>query len=391
MSDPIEGELTTGPAAGSAETMGGADPSHRAMSPGKWKKGSGQVTRAVLAIVVALVVGGIVILLLGRNPLAFYADIFRAGVLNRGWQDSITRMAVLLLMGMGYIVAFRGGMWNIGGDGQFLLAAALIAGVGPAIVGAMPLGWALIILSLIGLVVGGSWTIVPSYLRATYGLNEIITTVMMSFIGIYLANILIKGPFRSEKTTVPQSEVMPFDKLLPKIPGTIIPIGIFVALAAVVAVHYVMTRTAVGLRLTVMGANARAAMHAGLKVRRLVMGAFFASGALIGLGAAMEILGVWGYMRADWNPMYGLTLFALVFLARLNALAVIPLTGFFAVLTIGGHTASRNADLPNDFMLLLMGLILLFMTLAELIDIGKEGRRALWQRGMQTLKFGREP
>jgi ABC-type uncharacterized transport system permease subunit len=370
--------------------MGGADPTLRAMSPGKWKKGSGQVTRAILAIVVALVVGGIVILLLGRNPLEFYADIFRAGVLNRGWQDSITRMAVLLLMGMGYIVAFRGGIWNIGGDGQFLLAAALIAGVGPTIVAVMPLGWALIVLSLIGLVVGGSWTIVPSYLRATYGLNEIITTVMMSFIGIYLANMLIKGPFRSEKTTVPQSEVMPFDKLLPKIPGTIIPISIFVALAAVIAVHYVMTRTAVGLRLTVMGANARAAMHAGLKVRRLVMGAFFASGALIGLGAAMEILGVWGYMRADWNPMYGLTLFALVFLARLNALAVIPLTGFFAVLTIGGHTASRNADLPNDFMLLLMGLILLFMTLAELVDIGKEGRRALWQRGVHTLKFGRE-
>jgi ABC-type uncharacterized transport system permease subunit len=390
LSDPIEGEPTGGPAAGSAETMGGADPTLRAMSPGKWKKGSGQVTRAILAIVVALVVGGIVILLLGRNPLEFYADIFRAGVLNRGWQDSITRMAVLLLMGMGYIVAFRGGIWNIGGDGQFLLAAALIAGVGPTIVAVMPLGWALIVLSLIGLVVGGSWTIVPSYLRATYGLNEIITTVMMSFIGIYLANMLIKGPFRSEKTTVPQSEVMPFDKLLPKIPGTIIPISIFVALAAVIAVHYVMTRTAVGLRLTVMGANARAAMHAGLKVRRLVMGAFFASGALIGLGAAMEILGVWGYMRADWNPMYGLTLFALVFLARLNALAVIPLTGFFAVLTIGGHTASRNADLPNDFMLLLMGLILLFMTLAELIDIGKEGRRALWQRGVRTLKFGRE-
>ena len=105
----------------------------------------------------------------------------------------------------------------------------------------------------------------------------------------------------------------------------------------------------------------------------------------------MEILGVWGYMRADWNPKFGLTLFALVFLARLNALAVIPLTGFFAVLTIGGHTASRNAELPNDFMLLLMGLVLLFMTLAELISIGKAGRRALGRRIVQALRFGREP
>jgi general nucleoside transport system permease protein len=212
----------------------------------------------------------------------------------------------------------------------------------------------------------------------------------MSFIGFYLANILIKGPFRSTETTVPQTMVLPTAKLMTKIPGTVIPISIFVALAAVVGVHYVMTRTSVGLRLTVMGANTRAALHSGLKVKRLIVMAFFGSGAFIGLGAAMEILGVWGYMRADWNPKYGLTLFALVFLARLNALAVIPLVGFYAVLEIGGHTASRNADLPNDFMLLLMGLILLFMTLAELIAMGKEGRMALGKRIVGALKPGRQ-
>jgi simple sugar transport system permease protein len=389
LSDLGESEVLGGLSIGAGEAVEGVETGLRAPGRGGWRAGWGQVSRAILAIIVALIVGGIVLLLLGRNPLSFYADIFRAGVLGGGWQDSITRIAVLLLMGMGYIVAFRGGIWNIGGDGQFLLSAALVAGTGPTLIQVMPLGWALIVLSLIAVVVGGLWTVVPSYLRASYGVNEIITSVMMSFIGIYLANILIKGPFRSTKTTVPQTFVMPFDKLLPKIPGTVIPVSIFVALAAVLVVHYVMTRTSVGLRLTVMGANARAAMHAGLRVKRLIMGAFFASGAFIGLGAAMEILGVWGYMRADWNPKFGLTLFALVFLARLNALAVIPLTGFFAVLTIGGHTASRNAELPNDFMLLLMGLILLFMTIAELINMGKEGRRALGRRIGQAFTFGR--
>jgi general nucleoside transport system permease protein len=366
-------------------------PSLRDLPHSKWKTGSAQVARAIAAIVVAFIVGALVILLLRRNPLAFYADIFSAGVLHSGWQDSVTRLSVLLLMGMGYVVAFRGGIWNIGGDGQFLLSAALIAGIGPPLFAAVPTAVGLIILSLIGVVVGGSWTLVPAYLRSSYGLNEIITSVMMSFIGIYLANILIKGVFRSQQTSVPQTNVVPLDKLLPKIPGTTIPVGIFVALAAVVGVYYIMTRTSIGLRLTVMGANARAALHAGLKVKRLILGAFFASGAFIGLGAAMEIMGVWGYMRADWNPKYGLTLFALVFLARLNALAVIPLAGLYAVLEIGGHTASRNADLPNDFMLLLVGLILLFMTLAELLAMGKARRRILGQRIVQALRFGREP
>ena len=390
MSDPIDREITPGVTGSPVEIVEAAEATARAVPEDKWKTGSAQVIRAILAIVVAFLVGAAVILLLGRNPLTFYADIFRAGVLHAGWEDSVTRMSVLLLMGMGYVVAFRGGIWNIGGDGQFLLSAAIIAGAGPPLLSALPMGFALIILSLIGVVVGGSWTVLPAYLRASYGLNEIITTVMMSFIGVYIANIFIKGPFRSEQTTVPQTNVMPFEKLLPKIPGTTIPIGIFVALAAVVGLHYVMTQTSIGLRLTVMGANTRAALHAGLKVKRLILGAFFASGAFIGLGAAMEILGVWGYMRADWNPKYGLTLFAMVFLARLNALAVIPLTGMFAVLTIGGHAASRNADLPNDFMLLLVGLILLFMTLAELITVGKAGRRLLGQRIVQALRFGRE-
>ncbi len=316
----IESEITAGAAGSPAVPEEGAHAPAKVGQRSKWKTGSGQVTRALMAIVVALIVGGIVLLLLGRNPLVFYADIFRAGVLHKGWQDSVTRMSVLMLMGMGYVVAFRGGIWNIGGDGQFLLSAALVAGIGPPLMAAVPMGWALIVLSIVGIVVGGSWTVLPAYLRSSYGLNEIITSVMMSFIGVYLANILIKGPFRSAKTTVPQTNVMPFDKLLPKIPGTTIPISIFVAIAAVIGMHYVMTRTSVGLRLTVMGANARAALHAGLRVRRLILGAFFASGAFIGLGATMEILGVWGYMRADWNPKFGLTLFALVFLARLNAL-----------------------------------------------------------------------
>jgi simple sugar transport system permease protein len=203
---------------------------------------------------------------------------------------------------------------------------------------------------------------------------------MMSFIGINLANLLIKGPFRSADASVPQTDAVPLKGLLPHLGGTSIHIGIIVAVVAVAAVWYVLDRTSVGLRLSVLGANPRAALHAGMNVKRLIMSTFFVSGALVGLAAAVEILGVWGYMRADWNPKFGLALFALVFLARLSPLATIPLAAFYAVLEIGGHEAARQASLDYDFVLILIALILLFMAVSQYVRTPSWRRKELLRR-----------
>jgi simple sugar transport system permease protein len=214
--------------------------------------------RALIPIVAALVVGAIILGALGRNPLAFYGDLFRAGLVSdAGWQGMLTRLAPFLLIGMGYIVAFRAGIWNIGGDGQFLLAAAVVAGLGPAVMGGMSRPLGLVVLGLVGFMVGGVWTLLPAYLKGWFGVNEIITSVMMSFIGINLANLLIKGPFRSADASVPQTDAVPLKGLLPHLGGTSIHIGIIVAVVAVAAVWYVLDRTSVGLRLSVLGANPR--------------------------------------------------------------------------------------------------------------------------------------
>lgn len=325
-----------------------------------------RVAWAFAPVVAALLVGAVILAALGRNPLAFYGDLFRAGLFSStGWQGMLTRLAPFLLMGMGYIVAFRAGIWNIGGDGQFLLAAAVVAGLAPNVMDAMSRPAGLVVLGLVGFVVGGAWTLLPAYLKAWFGVNEIITTVMMSFVGINLANILIKGPWRSGETAVPQTDFVPLDRLLPTLGSTTIHAGILLAVVAVAVAWYVLDRTSAGLRLTVLGANPRAALHAGFNVKRMIMTTFFASGALVGLAAAVEILGVWGYMRADWNPKFGLALFALVFLARLSPLATIPLAAFYAILEIGGHEAARRASLDYDFVLILIGLILLFMAVTQ--------------------------
>ena len=328
--------------------------------------------RSIVPILLALVAGGLLLLALGHNPLIFYRDIWRGGVESGSWQDSAIRMAPFLLIAAGLTVIFRANIWNLGYNGQFLLAAALVSGYAPALVGDLPLWFATVLLFLLAGATAALWTLVPAVLKARYGTNEIITTLMMSFIAIDLASILIKGPFHDPTTPLPQTEVIPLEKMLPSIPGTRIHVGVLVAFAAVLVVHFVLTRTSWGLRIQILGANPRAARHVGIKLPRLIIVAFLTSGFLIGLAAAADILGLWGYIRTGWNPAYGDTIIPFVFLARLNMLAVVPFIAFFSILSTGGDLAAQQAGLPTDFLLVLVGLILLFMTVIEYLGRRRE-------------------
>jgi simple sugar transport system permease protein len=276
-------------------------------------------------------------------------------------------MAPILLIGAGLIVAFRGSLWNLGGNGQYLLAFAVVAGIAPGILTALPpaIGW--VVLCLVAIAVGAAWTLVPSLLKVRYGLNEIVTSLMMTFIGVSLANLLIKGPFRGP-TVIPQTLVVDPSQMFMNLPGTRIHIGVILALVVVVVVHLVLTRSSFGTRLDVLGANPRAALHLGIDVPRMIVGTFLISGGLIGFAAAVDMLGIFGYMRADWDPDYALKVVPLVFLARLNVIAVIPFAAFFGVLSIGGDYAARKADVPNVFLLLVVGLILLFMVVTQYLS-----------------------
>jgi len=331
--------------------------------------------RSILPLVLALGTGAIILAVIGVDPIQYYQDIWSGGVQFAAWQDSAMRVAPLLLIAVGLIVVFKAGIWNLGMDGQFLLAAAVIAGIGPRLEHHLPNTINLMLMFLIAGAVGAAWTIPPALLKARYELNEIITTLMMSFIGINLAGILVKGTFQDPTTTTPQTRAFDFDALLPPIPGTEatsrlwpgIHIGLLVALAAAVVVWFLMSRTSFGLRLGVLGASVRSARHMGLDVPRLIVVSFLLSGMFVGFAAATEILGVKGYVRADWNPAFGLWVVPLVFLARLNAIGVIPYVALLSLASIGGDYAAQNAGLTSKFTLLLVGLTLLFMALTEWI------------------------
>jgi simple sugar transport system permease protein len=325
--------------------------------------------RVAVPVAAALVVGGLILLVLGKDPLAYYGFVVRRGLLTwGGFQETLTRMSPLLLIAAGLIVAFRAGLWNLGGDGQFLLAAVITAALGPALIDILPRGPTLVLCMLASMAVGALWSLIPAILKARYGVNEIITTLMMSFLGTSFANVLVKLFFRDPSTTVPQTRDLPVADRLPRLFDTTVHAGVVIALVVVILVHLMMTRTAFGLRLQVVGANPKAAIHAGLKVGWLTIATFAVSAGLIGLAGSVEILGVWGTVRADWNPAYGLLVVPIVFLARFNGFAVIGFTLFFSALMIGGESAARRVGVPQHYVLVLVALLLLFLGLVEYLD-----------------------
>lgn len=200
--------------------------------------------------------------------------------------------------------------------------------------------------------------LVPALLRAVHGVNEIVTSLMMTFLGLSLANLMIKLVLWDPATTVPQTRTLAVDDRLPRLFGTTVSSGLVLGLAAVVLVHLVATRTAYGDRLQVLGLNPRAAAHAGLGVRRLTVGAFVVSAALAGLAGAVEVLGVAGTVRADWNPAYGLLVVPAVLLARLDGVRAIVGVVFLAALQIGGESAARRTGVATDFILVTVALLL---------------------------------
>jgi general nucleoside transport system permease protein len=331
--------------------------------------------RVLIPVVLALIVGGLLLLALGKDPLGYYGYVLQRSLLRWGGaQETLTRMAPLLLIAAGLMVAFRAGIWNLGGDGQFLLAAVASAALAPALAPLLSRGPNLVVCMIVGSLVGALWSLIPALLKARYGVNEIITTLMMSFLGTSLANVLIKLVLRDPDTTVPQTRSLAVEDRLPRLFGTTVHYGLVLALLAVILVHWMMTRTAFGLKLQVLGANRAAAVHAGFKVQRLTVLAFALSAALIGLGGAVEVLGVWGTVRADWNPALGLLVVPLVFLARFNGYAVIGFTLFFSALMVGGESAARRVGVPQHYVLVLVALLLLFLALVEYLD---QSRRKL--------------
>ncbi len=296
---------------------------------------------------VALVLASVLIIA-GFPAGAALASLWRgaAGTTDAVLSATLVRAIPLLLLGSGTVIAFRSGIINLGGDGQFLAGAvavaALVAGFRPSGFVAIPVA---LVLSAAG---GGCWTVIPAWLRARFGTLEVVSTIMMNFVAVFLVSYLVRGPLQEPSGVYPQSAALPPASRLPLVmPGSRLHAGIWLAIAVVIASWLLIERTEMGFRIRAVGSNPRAAALAGkIDVTRVQFGAFLLSGVLAGLAGGVEVLGVTYALYENLSPGYGYTAIAVALLAGQRSLHV----GWSAVL-LGGLSAGaaamqRDAGVP---------------------------------------------
>lgn len=350
---------------------------------------SSSLSGSLVAIGLALIAGGLFLEARGKDALAAYELLVRRGLgSSYGLSETLIKTAPVLIVAAGLLIAFRAGVWNIGIDGQVLIGAMLAGVVAPEIAGSAPHPIVWLLGGLAGLLGGVVWAVLPAALKVRWGLNEVITTLMMNYVALNLTAYLVKGPIKDPAVVPQQTRPIPREAMLPDLPGLDVHLGLAVGLVAVALVAGFFRLTTLGYLLDIVGRGRRAAAHAGLPVGGLTAFALLASGGFAGLAGAIDVLGVKGLFQGNWNPAYGFTAFALVSLARLRALWLIPFAAFLSFLTLGGEMMSRPLAIPTAFVQLLEGLMLLFFALAVVIERrgGLGGVR--WRRSVAVTPNG---
>ncbi len=324
---------------------------------------------SLLAIVMAFVISGLFLEATGKDALVAYRILFERGLgSSTGLTETFKKMAPLLIVSSGLLIALRTGIWNIGIDGQFMIGAMLAAVAGASLAGDVP-DWLMWLAAAVAGFIGGVlWAIVPTILRVRFTLNEIITTLMMNYVALNVTAWLVKGPIKDPDRVAPQTTQIPLANRLAFIPETNVHIGLTFGLFCVVVVAVLFRSTVIGFMLDIIGRNRRAAVHAGIPVAGLMAVALLLSGGFAGAAGANDVLGVQGLFKANWNPGYGFTAFALVYLARLNSLLIVPFSFFFSFLLVGGDSMARRADVPTYFVEMLEGLMLLCFAVAVYLE-----------------------
>ncbi|MGH8885393.1 MAG: ABC transporter permease [Egibacteraceae bacterium] len=325
-------------------------------------------TVPLYAIVVAVVVGGLVILAAGANPVTAYGALFNGAF---GGVDaiagSLARSIPFIIASVAVAFGFKAGLFNIGAEGQLLVGALASAWVGtlswvaglpgivavPVVLGAGALG---------GLGYGG----IPGVLKARTGAHEVITTIMLNAIALRLVEWLISSRdpviLLDASSSVPRTHPIAASARLPQLlAGTGLHAGLLVAVGLSVLVWFVLMRTTFGFEVRTVGINPDAARYAGMSVRRAMLSVLACSGALAGIAGAGEISGAQGFLTPGSFAGVGFDSIGIALLARANPLAVIPTAILWGALLAGAPRMQLEAGLSIDLVRIVQALIILFV------------------------------
>lgn len=298
-----------------------------------------QLPIAILAAAVAIAALALCGVAFGHRPGELLSILISGSVGSPfALQGTLLKSVPLLLTGLSVALAFRAGVWNIGGEGQFLVGAL------GAFLGAR---YGMVAALAASLLAGALWASIATAMRLWRNAPEVLTTILLNFIAIHLLGYAVNGPLQEASGKYPQSDAVPAAAVLPFLGDRELHAGIVIAVVVAIGAWFLLYRTAEGLRLRATGFNASAATWAGVNVNAQLVRAMGISGAMAGLAGGIELLGVTHRLFERFAAGYGYAGIAVALLAQLHPLGTIAAAFFFGALTTGAGELQRTAGLSS--------------------------------------------
>jgi simple sugar transport system permease protein len=327
-----------------------------------WQILQSALLRPSLAVLGALAAGAAILAVFGYDPVQAYG-VMGQGVFGnlRNFTEVLVKTTPLIFTGIAVAVAYTGGVWNIGGEGQFYLGA-----IGAAVVGLYggelpPVVLVPLVLAA-GFIAGGLWATIPGLLKAWVDANEVVVTIMLNYIAMGLASFLVTGPLQEARGYYPQTELIAEAARLPRLlPPTRLHLGFLLAIALAILMTVVLRRTPLGYAIRTIGASLNTARFAGIPVNRTIVTAMLLSGGAAGLGGAVEIAGLTGRLYATVSSGYGFDGIAVSLLVQNHPLGTILSGLLFGALRAGSELMQMNAGIPAVLIEIIQGLTIAFV------------------------------
>lgn len=351
----------------------------------------------LLATLAALGVFAVILSALGANPLEAYAALVEGAVGSpNAIADTLVKATPLLLIGLGTCIAFRGGVVNIGGEGQLVVGAIAATLLGLTYPEAP--GYVIIPLAMVaGFLAGGVWGAIPGALKAYFNVNEILSTIMMNQIAVQGMNFLLRDwmidPVQLESASrIPQTARLAKEFDLIRLVPTRLHLGALIAVIVAVLVYIFLWRTTIGYRIRAVGLNADAARYAGINVKRYIVLSLLLSGALGGLAGAVQVYGVTHRMFTDgsaagFTGSAGFNGIVAALFGQLHPLGTIPAAILFGALLVGANKLQRVIQVPSALVTALNGLVVVFVVSSEIWRKRQAKKRQL----LEMQEAAREP
>ncbi|MFT4657587.1 MAG: ABC-type uncharacterized transport system permease subunit [Candidatus Aldehydirespiratoraceae bacterium] len=333
----------------------------------------------LLALAVALMLGAVILVATGANPIEVYREMINASLNGKQpIERTLTFATPLLLTGLAAAVAFRMKLYSIGAEGQLFMGAIAASGIGLQLPADTPKVLMLSAMFVGGALAGAVWAGFAAVPKALFGTDEIITTLMLNFVALGFMNYLIFGSqsfWRDPSRPVPQGNSLPESARLPLISGRLHS-GFVIAVVIAVLLWWILKRTTFGFRIRTIGDSVRAARYAGVGVPVAIVAVLAISGGLAGVAGAIEVSGVTG--RLDPSALaieLGYTGIVIATVARLNPIGVIPVAILLAAIATSGGSL-QSIGVQVEVIRLLQGLIFLSVTAGEFFVSNRLGLRA---------------